>query len=241
MKKNLLKILFVSAISITSLSQIVYAEESEQTLFTFRGIPWYSTKTIVEKELSEEGAEIKTDAFKNYIRRIGGIDYTNTMAGSDYVDGGGIVGRYPGLNVAGYDVSNTGACYIFTLNEDGSINKSEDDAEFYFGWYTFESRDYVDGEGIYDDLCQKLTSLYGDGVENTESDYHDTTTWYDSENNQIRLLLGGKQNDYKYVTLGYIAADADERLDDMQEALDNEAAANEASDRESNKDNVSGL
>ena len=213
----------------------------ENDSIMFRNIPWYSSKSEAEKILAEEGASIGTDSFKNHIRRMGGIDFINTMAGDDYIEGGGIVGNYEGITVAGYDPSEIGACYIYTLNDDGTINKNDNDAEFYFGWYAFDSRDYVDGAGVYDDLHQKLTSLYGEGIEDTESDYFNTITWYDSENNQIRLLLGGKQADYKYVTLGYMAAGADERLDKMQNALDAEAAANEAAERESNRDNVSGL
>ena len=83
--------------------------------------------------------------------------------------------------------------------------------------------------------------MYGEGVLNSDDDYFTTSTWTDSDNNQIRLLLGGKNKDYKYVTLGYIAAGADEKLDEMQAAVDAENVASEAAEREKNKEDVSGL
>lgn len=218
-----------------------YAKESPKAEYTFRNIPWYSTKSDTEQIFKDEGFTIEADVWKNKVRRMSGIDFLNTMSGHDYVDGGGYVGEYYGVNVAGYDVSSMGASYIYTIDDSGNINKSDDDALFYFGWYEFDSNDYTDGEGVYNDLAQKLQSLYGDGTTNTDDDYFSTTTWLDEDSNQIRLLLGGKDRDSKYVTLGYMAAGADEKLDEMQTAIDAEKIANEASEREKNKEDVSGL
>ncbi len=252
MKKRLFIVLLSSAIAITG-SQVssVFASSAsesseeqtsdEKTTFTFRNIPWWSTKSDVEKLLVGEGAEIQQAAFPDNILRMSGIDYINSTGGKDRVDGGGIVARYSGIKVAGYTPSDTQACYIYTLNDDGTINKDTDSAQFYFGWYTFDSYNYTDGEGVYNDLAQKLQSLYGDGTSNTDDDYFSTITWSDESGNQIRLLLGGKSADYKYVTLGYMAADSDEKLDAMQTAVDAEAADQEAAEREKNKEDVSGL
>lgn len=215
--------------------------DAEKTIFDFRGIDWWAPKTDVDTQLVSEGAEIQDAAFKDNILRMSGIDYAGTTSGKDRVDGGGIVARYSGLKVAGYTPSDTQACYIYNLNDDGTINKNEDSAQFYFGWYTFENRDFADVGGVYNDLSQKLQSLYGDGVTNEDDDYFSTVTWTDSDNNQIRLLLGGKNKDYGYVTLGYIAAGADEKLDEMQVAVDEENVQKEAAEREKNKADVSGL
>lgn len=252
MKKRLFLVLLAATISITgSQASFVLASSDsepsaeqtsdEKSTFTFRDIQWWDTKTDAEKQLVAEGAEIQTAAFEDNILRMSGIDYANSTGAKDRVEGGGTVVRYSGLKVAGYTPSETEACYIYTLNDDGSINKDKDSAQFYFGWYTFESYDYADGEGVYNDLLQKLQSLYGDGAINSDDDYFTTSTWTDADNNQIRLLLGGKNKDYKYVTLGYIAAGADEKLDEMQAAVDAENIASEAADREKNKKDVSGL
>lgn len=254
MKRKLTAALLATALSVSFLTpiEICSATETEnivsdavdstnENIFLFRNLSWWDAKATTEKLLVAEGAEILQAAFENNILRMSGIDYTNSTSGKDRVDGGGIVVRYSGLNVAGYVPSETQACYIYTLNDDGTINKDTDSAQFYFGWYTFESRDYADGEGVYNDLLQKLQSLYGSGVIDSDDDYFTTASWFDNDNNQIRLLLGAKNNDYTYVTLGYMAANADERLDEMQAAVNAEAIANEAIEREKNKLDVSGL
>lgn len=208
----------------------------------FRDIPWHSEKSEAEAILIGQGAEANDASFRENILRMNGINFSNTTVGSDRVDGGGVVRRYTGLKVAGYDVSETKACYIYKLNEDGTINKDENSAEFYFGWYVFDSNDFADGPGIYDDLSTKLESLYGEGSSDESSDYFNTTTWMDAEGNVIRLLLGGKKNQENYyVTLGYMASGSEQQLDEMQTAVNNEAIALEAAEREANKNDTSGL
>lgn len=233
----------LTAVSILS-SISVCAENEPAKQITFRDIPWYSTKTEAEKILADGGATAEDGIWENYAYRMSGIDWIRSMGRNDFVDGGGFHGTYSGVNVAGYDVSDTYACYIFTIDEQGNINKTVDDAQFYFGWYTFDSNDFADGEEIYNDLSEKLTSLYGEGVSDTENKYHSTVTWHDDENNQIRLLLGNKNTEgayERYVTLGYMAADAEDRLDEIEAILNEEDIASEAEDREANQDNVSGL
>lgn len=213
-------------------------EDVDDGIIRFREIKWYSTKKDVENYLFETGAEnggwMSSDSD---IYRMSGIDYTNVTMGEDRVEGGGCKGWYSGVSVAGYEASDTYACYIFSINDDGSIEMSEDDAQFYFGWYTFTQEDYSDIAAIYDDLKTKLCTLYGEGLAN-KTDYHTTMTWMDAENNQVRLLMN---NDFTYITLGYMAAGAEERLDEMQVVLDKIESQNEAEERENNKDNVSGL
>lgn len=238
--KKLTTLLFITSASILAASLLTSAEETSKEI-TFRSIPWYSTRKEAEQLLEDEGASSSNDAWKNYARRLSGIQFLSTMSGSDYVDGAGIARNYSGLSVAGYEPSEVGACYIYNINEDGTLDRNEDNAEFYFGWYGFDSRDYVDGIGVYEDFLQKLTSVYGDGSTNDESDYFTTTDWFDPDGNQIRLLLGGKSNEKYYVSIGYIVPDADSRLDAVQDVLNAEAAAAEASERDANKENVEGL
>ena len=213
-------------------------EDTDDGIIRFRGIRWYSTKKDVENYLVESGSSTGGwSSSDNDIYRMSGINYTNVTMGSDRVDGGGYKGRYPGVSVAGYAASGTYACYIYPINEDGSVNISEDDAQFYFGWYEFTQDDYADIPSIYEDLKTKLCTLYGDGQEN-ETKYHITMTWKDTENNQVRLLMN---TDSTYITLGYMAAGAEERLDEMESALDRMNSQKESKEREENKENTSGL
>ena len=213
-------------------------EEVDDGIIRFRCIRWYSSKKDVESFLFENGAKsggwMSSD---NDIYRMSGIDYTNVTSGEDRVDGGGYQGWYSGVSVAGYEASDTYACYIYPINADGTVEMSEEDAQFYFGWYTFTQEDYSDITAIYEDLKTKLGTLYGEGQEN-KTDFHTTMSWTDVENNQVRLLVN---SDSTYITLGYMAEGAEARLDEMQAALDKIESQKEAEEREENKDDVSGL
>lgn len=237
MKKKTLCWLLTICTIVTQCTIFVHAETDTKSI-TFRDIPWYSTKTETESILFADGAkESGWMSSPNNIYRMSGINFRSSTSGSDRVDGGGYMGWYSGVSVAGYDVADTYVCYIYPFDENGNIIRSDDDAQLYFGWYSFGPNDCSDHRAIYDDLVTKLTSLYSNGTSETD-DYRSSVTWYDNQNNQIHILIN---SDEDYVALGYITADADARLDEMQAALDAEAAANEAAEREANKKNVSGL
>lgn len=211
--------------------------EGVEGLISFRGIKWYSTKSDAEQLLFGEGAKVHgTLGSSENIYRMSATNYSNVTMGSDRVDGGGFRAWYSDVSVAGYNVNDTYACYIFPV-VDGEIIHDDEQAELYMGWYTFEYGDYSDHEGIYNDLSTKLTSVYGEGKVDSGK-YNTTTTWTDVQGSQIRLLIN---DDKDYVTLGYMAYGADARLDAMKDALDNEAARAEAKAREENASNVSGL
>lgn len=234
MKKTVLLAIGIASALLSG--TVACAEEG----FTFRNIPWYSSKADTEKLLVADGASVGFAGFKDKVLRLSGIDYPSVTSGKDRVDGGGYVGRYGSIKVAGYDTSAIGACYIYQLNDDGTINKDDESAEFYFGWYEFSGNDYSDCPALYEDLSGKLSSLYGEGSEDINDNFS-SVIWEDEDSNVIRLQLGGKTNDNKWVSIGYIASDADERLDAMQDALTAEAIALEAAEREENKEDVSGL
>ena len=207
--------------------------EGAEGLISFRGIKWFTTRELAEDALEAEGM---TNARKSSedIYRETGPNFGGVTLGRDRVDDAGCRVRYDGMSVAGYDIDSTYACYIFPI-VDGQIVRDDNLAEFYMAWYDFKG--YTDKKAIYDDLTQKLTPLYGEGVVKHET-YFDTTTWTDIQGNFIRLLYNPDNN---YAMLLYMAGDAESRLDEMQEVKKNEAAANEAREREENASNTSGL
>jgi len=210
--------------------------EGLEDLILFRGIKWYSTKQEAEKQLYSEGASSHGILGSDEdIYRMNATNYSNITVGSDRVDGGGYRGWYAGISVAGYDVDDTYACYVYPIQDDRIIHDNEL-AELYLGWYTF-GNEYADHQAIYDDLTSKLTSVYGQGSVNSTK-YNTTTTWKDIQGNYIRLLIN---DDKTYVTLGYMAADADNRLDVMAKALKDEQAIIEKEEREKNASDTSGL
>ena len=210
---------------------------AEDKSISFRDFDWYTTKAAVEEKLFSEGASTHGWlSSPNNIYKIGATDYENVTMGRDRVDGGGYRGWYAHVSVAGYDVEDTYACYLYPI-QNGKIVHDDDLAELYFGWYVFGHNDYSDHEGIYDDLNAKLTNLYGKGKKKSTR-YNTTITWTDKKKNSIRLLINKDKN---YVTLGYIAGDAEKRLNEMAKALTKEAKEKEKQEREKNSDNNSGL
>lgn len=229
-----------SGIEVTGIVDSVTFEalyEGVDGLIDFRGIEWYSTKADAEQILFNEGAETHgVLGSPNDIYRMSGTDYANVTVGSDRVDGGGVRAWYADISVAGYDVDDTYACYVYPV-VDGQIVYDDELAELYMGWYTFQPGDYADYEGIYNDLLTKLTSVYGEGDSDADS-YFTTTTWIDPQGSQVRLLINDSKN---YVCLAYMAYSADERLDAVAQALEDEAVRTEADAREANAYNVDAL
>ncbi len=125
--------------------------------------------------------------------------------------------------------------------KDGKVIKSDDDAEMYLGYYEFDDDDFTDLDLLAEELLSKLTTLYGKGEEEID-DYFSKRTWHDKDNNLVRLIV---RKDLSYIVLGYMAGDADERLDEVKELLaeekEAEQSSREAEEREENKGNYSGL
>ena len=207
--------------------------EGAEGLISFRRIKWFTTRDLAEEALKSEGMTSASKSSED-IYRVTGPDFGGVTTGRDRVDDAGCRVKYQGLSVAGYDIDCTYACFIFPI-VDGEIVRDDSLAEFYMAWYDFKG--YTDKKAIYDDLTQKLTPLYGEGVIKHET-YFDITTWTDIQGNFIRLLYNPDNN---YAVLVYMAADSESRLDEMQEAKKNEATAKEAKEREENASNTSGL
>ena len=189
-----MKKLLLSMLLLTLLIPFVSFAEDE---ITFRGIPWYATKAEVEAILFEGGAEkAGWSSSSNDIYRLSGTNFSSVTLGSDRVDDGGYKGWYRGIDVAGYTPSETYACYYFPI-ENGKVVRDEENAKFYFGWYQFDKSDFANHSAIFDDLLEKLTSVYGEPSTN-ETKYNTQKLWQDASGNLIRLFIN---DDKDYVGL----------------------------------------
>lgn len=222
------------ALSIASAVPSQAESESDQ-LFLFRDTLWYTRKADMEKSLASSG--IVPSSSEKEIYRLDALDFYNVVSGEDYVEGGGLKVSYKGVTVAGYTPSDCHACYVYPIDESGYIVPSEDDSLFYFGWYGFDHNDFADIPAIYDDLEGKLTTLYGDPTPAAD-DFKSTDTWEDKAGNTIELLINAKNT---YVQLGYIASDADVKVDEAKEAIQKAEAESEAEARKQNASNTDGL
>lgn len=209
-------------------------EASSNGGITFRGIPWYSTKSEVDSHLQKDGIKVGSGSDED-IYRMAAVNYANVTVGKDRVDGGGVRAYYSGASVAGYDNVRLYACYMWPI-ENEAIVASQDEALFYLAWYAF--KDYGDYDALYVDLKSKIDGMYGSGVESSDK-YHTWAYWYDqAEGNMIRLQVDTERT---YATLAYMAGDADQRLDEVEVALTKMLAAEEEALRKQNSTNTSGL
>ena len=209
-------------------------EPKADGIFMFRNIPWYSTRDEVTKtlEISANSKELGN------VYRLGYINYSNTYSGSDYIEGK--LGCYlssRSLSVAGYKPSGTYLRFMVPV-VDGEIIRDASVAQFYMGYYTFDGDDFGDLSLVYNDLESKLNALYGKGYFNL-GDYPTNTIWKDTEGNMIRLQIHTQRKDW--LTLAYLSADADERIDALAQAYVEEKTREEDLLRLENTNNVDGL
>lgn len=210
------------------------ANSDNNGLFLFRSVPWYSTREETEKII---GYKSNTKGPSSEIYRIEKMDYPYSVSGPLCIKGnGGVFAYYSGVDVAGLIPSETYITYIYPI-VDGTIIHEDKLSQIYMAHYKFKKEDFGDHEGIYQDFQRKLNNTYGEGIESTNG-YSTWTLWTDREGNIIRLYINKDKN---YVSLGYMAGDADERLDEMIIAMDNEKANEDKMNMEINEDNYNGL
>jgi len=241
--ENALGYIKTSAVSSTYVEETnseditIQVEESsvkDKSLITFRGIPWYSTKAEFDSLMADEDVFIvlpKNDIYKIF---YGG----STPVRSNAKANGGVCLDYSrSLTVAGYKPTKTCFAFIYEIDNNGEIIEDDELAKFYMGWYEFWRDDFEDHQSIFDDLAEKLSLIYGDGIEAVEFNYPHIK-WMDSEGNIIQLSINSSQNG---VDLVYAAADAQQLVEEMKATLDAIALSEEAAELEKNKEDLSGL
>lgn len=139
------------------------------------------------------------------------------------------------LKVAGYDVLEIEAHFIYGETEDGHLDRRTDAGRFQKVSYTFE---FEDVENAYKDLKEKLTKVYGESTVENES----SIIWTGDNNTQVRLVWSNDpNNDYHFITIRYGKADMDEELAHVDELARKEQIETEQQNREENSDNTDGL
>lgn len=249
MKRALLILLLSTNFAIS-----VFAEEVDDSIerenidneIFFRDVPWGSTYSEVKSKLYEfDWYEMYFDYMKTH--SVGDIIYGD-YKGIDFINGGFNMTALPfsnkEINVAGYTTSDINLYFVFPITENG-LEIIEDDAIFYGATYEFEPQDY---ESMYDDLREKLTSLYGEPIkEDKETDWlgiEETCTVWEGTNDVLVSLRGEDvENEEELwedsLTINYAWKEGDNLLTAASEQMKKEAL-----DEESNaygNDDTSGL
>lgn len=203
-------------------------QPTDEDTYTFKGAPWYCTKSQAEKIWKQ-----KSNYDYSSIRTVDILEYPNfdsKVAGESGIDV-----RYGMTSVAGYSARMI-AEFVYPI-EDGIIIRDNDSAQLYMAYYWISNDDYTDISGIYNDLESKLTSIYGT-PDDASDKYHLKKEWSDKSGNRILLTVNTSMYN---ITIGYLVSDAEERVEAMKEAIDNEAIRQEQLDRLNNSNNVDGL
>lgn len=207
---------------------------------TFRGIPWGTTLAEVSALLDAEGWNHGDKG--HYIYRPSLISYRSCIIAGESVEGGGAQIDYGDVSVAGSAAKAT-LCFRYPIDDDGLLDCSDDDAQFYLARYALTFEDPI---GAYDDIKAKLDGIYGDCSALSEGGPFDdkANTWTDEDGNWVRLSLYKDYDKYTYsghVLLIYCASGAEEALDVTENAAQQLRVDAERSERETNQSNVSGL
>lgn len=232
------------------LGSVSFAEE-----ILFRDIPWGASLSDVESYIAEIGYYSAYDEMcmsywdEENMPPLAFVNSTVYPTGwQGYCYSGGE------LSVAGYQVDGIQVLCHYGLSDSG-ILRSKEDSVYYMAAYVLLATDI---ESAYTDLYEKLTGLYGNGVENTEYsegftyyedkkiDYDVTekeAVWYGDNNTSVRLeasysSLGPEDYFHNSLMIYYGKTDHDATLDEIDDAVERELILGEAENR---TDDVSGL
>lgn len=237
--------LFLASVVACSASAGILAQaaesEKEEKLITFRGIDWYSTRADAEAMLAANGIEDQSFmSDRHMISRISGVwEWTGKHDVGEYMHDAGWAAMYSGATAGGYAPSYTEAYFMYTVSENGEVIRSDDDALLYGAVYEYRSNDFEDMDAVFADLQNKMSLVYGDS-EALNDEYHSRYVWTDSEGNTARLIKYESEKNPS-VSLAYEAADAKDRLDQLQDAIDAETRKAQESERLANASNTEGL
>ena len=213
---------------------LVMAEETEKDregLIKLRGIGWYTSRAEVMNAFESQGMT----AFRS--RDIEAHIIFNPSDSAEYEnrvidEGGGCNVTFYSAVIAGYETYIT-TSFIYPIQEDGTLLKSDDEAQLYEGEYSLRLEDGLDLKVVFEDLKSKIASLYGEFSLDQEENSNDITAiWEDPEGNMILLsLLGNSEpNSFYRVCLKYVANHAQERFEEVKAALEAEELAIQAAE-----------
>lgn len=219
----------------------------------FLDIPWESTPN--------EAYEILDDNLFLMGESQGIVKWedADTLSATGYIQepyGHFLISSYSGKDVAGYQTQNISLFFMYGV-KDGAVNRG--DESLYLARYFFS---VVDIDGAYQDLREKLTTLYGEGEETVEKHPYTAagvsdgksfvdqytivkscTIWHGQNNTAVKLIAkvdeSGSENSWANVGLWlcYGKTDSTEKIDDLCKAIEQEIAEGEQMKRDSSNTN----
>ncbi len=238
MMKRFLLVLLVVTLAMILLAGASLAEGS----FTFRGIPWLTTRAEVEEKLTGEG-------YRLFMQRnnIDIPDWYQTRAykNEDTISEGGCRSNFLDASVAGYKADVD--AYFWYPIVDGRVQRNPDSSQLYLANYRILDGD--DQEQVYEDLLRKMKSIYGT-PQTTEKDAKDDfgfsintsgSLWTADDGSRIWLAKYKEFGQIASVKIWYAAPETTETLQALEAQIAKEIKEAEDAERERIKNNTDGL
>lgn len=206
----------------------------------FRNVPWGSSYREAVTALDKDGLSIDSGwKFDTYTATAENLIF-DEFNSFDYSVGFYKTNAYNAkpLSVAGYEVEDTKAYFVFVPSADGSFPADEENSVFFAAEYELEVKDV---DAVLEDLKGKLSSLYGNDFAKKETDFIFQRTWYSWKDDQgnIVSLQGEKSDRRSKIHIWYTWGGANDLLQSANDRLDADAKAQEALNFETN--NTDGL
>ncbi len=189
----------------------VMADPSEEQIL-FRGIPWQASVTEALQEFND---------WKRYGN--GGPSYEYQINGLRDAERSREIGfarivQQSGVKVAGYPVRNIVLQFVYSVDEHGLLDRSEENAKFCIANYEiFQEETDV----VMDDLKFKLSHKYGD-IDETPTD--SCSVWWGAEGTVVSLWPAHSWgvNSYRPIYINYSSSGCRQLLVEAKNALDYE-------------------
>ncbi|MBQ8073919.1 MAG: hypothetical protein IJ231_09190 [Clostridia bacterium] len=242
-------VVFVSIMIICLVAEAAYADE-----ILFRGLPWYSSMAEVKASFADDPILVDEvdEAVQVLYSKIDGNMHNLSYGITGYPAGWVAYSYLDGMdfNVAGYGLSDMMVYCCYGLDEN-NVDREINSSRLYLASYTFN---VVDKQGAFEDLKEKLTSLYGNGIENAvensyyaigENDLEEVSftehkiEWLGDNNTAAVLVysesaLGNSDLFHHYLVLTYGKTDSDAMVQAVCDAVEAERMKTEKQNRTNN-------
>lgn len=200
----------VVLVLLTALMLLCVAKADVATCDTeilFRDLPWGCSIDEAIKNFQNSGidnARLREDedvySMNNHWSGVdkSAFEYSSTNLSDDFFVGGHLVDEIYAYAIYGI--------------KDGQVSKKTEDSKLYKGAYFFKSQDNV--RGVYDDLVDKLTGLYGEPEPNLDSIMGESQIWYGLNNTAVVITIYDEE--FSLLYLEYWDLNVEEMINEMQ-------------------------
>ena len=207
--KKLMILVFILALLFVCGS--VMADPSEEPIL-FRGIPWQASVTDALQEFNDwKGYGNGGPSYEYQINGLRDAERIREIGFARIVQPGGV-------NVAGYPVRNIVLQFVFSVDEHGLLDRSEENAKYCYAYYEIAEKET---DAVIEDLKFKLSLKYGD-IDETPTD--SCNVWWGAEGTVVSLWPdhSWEDNSNRPIYINYSSSGCRQLLVEAKNALDYE-------------------